>query len=398
MTLRDMLLPAFLPTLVFEIGNGAVLPVIALSALHLGGSAGEAAFMLALLGIGRVLGDVPASALANRVGDRRAMLVAAGLALAAFVGCLLARSLLLLGLALLLLGGASAVFYLARHSYLVVVSPVHLRATVMSTLAGAHRVGLFLGPFVGAGVIALTDVRGAYLVATVTSAATWVLLLVVRDDGSPELVEQEPSSSWRVLVRYRRLFLTLGMSLLAVGAVRSARQTVLPLWADHLHLSAETTSLVFGVAGAVEMLLFYPAGRVMDRYGRLAVAVPSMALLGASMMFLPLSTGVLSLSLVAVAMSIGNGIGSGIMMTLGADAAPADERVRFLGMWRVFSDTGNALGPVLVAVVATVAALSTAIVSVGTTGLLAAAGLARWTSRYSLFATPSAVRQQRHPG
>ena len=49
--------------------------------------------------------------------------------------------------------------------------------------------------------------------------------------------------------------------------MRAARQTVLPLWADHLRISAETTSLVFGVAGAVEMLMFYPAGRVMDTRG-----------------------------------------------------------------------------------------------------------------------------------
>jgi MFS family permease len=392
-----MVLPAFLPTLVFEVGNGAVLPVVALSALHLGASAGEAAFMLALLGIGRVLGDVPASALAHRVGDRRAMVVASALAVAAFVLCLLARSLVLLGLALVVVGAATAVFYLARHSYLIVMAPVHLRATVMSTLAGSHRVGLFLGPFVGAGVIALTNVQGAYLVAVVTSAATWVLLMLVRDGSQlPSApVPQEVTTTWRVLLRYRRLFLTLGMALLAAGAARSARQTVLPLWADHLHISAETTSLVFGVAGAAEMLLFYPAGRVMDRWGRLAIGIPSMVLLGGGMMCLPLSTGVLSLTLVAVVMGIGNGIGSGIMMTLGADAAPTDERVRFLGIWRIFGDTGNALGPVLVSVVATVTALSTAIIAVGTTGLLSAAGLGRWTSRYSDFATPRAVREHR---
>jgi hypothetical protein len=48
-----------------------------------------------------------------------------------------------------------------------------------------------------------------------------------------------------------------------------------------------------------------------------------------------------------------------------------------------------------VSVVATVAALSTAIITVGTTGLLSAAGLARWTPRFSLFATPRAVREHR---
>jgi MFS family permease len=403
--LRHMLLPAFVPTINIEIGNGAVLPVVALSALHQGASAAEAAFMLALMGIGRVLGDVPAARLAQRVGDRRAMVVASGIAVVAFLGCLAAPRLLALGAALLVVGGATAVFYLARHSYLTLAAPVALRARAMSTLAGSHRVGLFLGPFVGAGVIALTDVRGAYLVAVVTSAATGCLLLLVHDvDEAPEPQPERgtPASSVtagsaHLLVRYRRLFLTLGTGILLVGAVRAARQTVLPLWADQLHISAETTSLVFGVAGAVEMLIFYPAGRVMDTRGRLAIAVPSMVVLGGGMMCLPLSTGVLSLTLVAVVMSIGNGIGSGIMMTIGADAAPRVGRVRFLGLWRVFSDSGNAVGPVLVSVIATLWTLAAAIVVVGSTGLLAAAALARWTPRYTPFATPSAARAARQP-
>lgn len=396
LTLRDMTVPVFLPTLVFEIGNGAVLPVVVLTAVHVGASVGEAAFMLALMGIGRVLGDVPAARLANRVGDHRAMVVASMLAVAAFVGCLVARTLLVLGVALLVVGAATAVFYLARHSYLTVAAPVRLRARVMSTLAGSHRAGLFIGPFVGAAVISLTDVRGAYAVAVVSSALTAVLLALVGDHGGErEVLPQTASSSRKVLLHYRRLFLTLGVGMLAVGAVRAARQTVLPLWADHLSINAETTSLVFGIAGAVEMLIFYPAGRVMDTYGRLAIAVPSMTLLGGAMMLLPLTSGVLTLTLVAVLMSIGNGIGSGIMMTIGADVAPADERVRFLGVWRVFSDSGNAIGPVLVSAVATVASLAAGIVVVGTTGLLAAAAFTRWLPTHSPFATPSSVRAHR---
>lgn len=391
-----MWLPAFLPTFLFEIGNGAVLPVVALSALHLGASAGEAAFMLALLGIGRLLGDLPASWLAHRVGDHRAMLAASALAIVAFATCMVATSLPVLGGALTVVGAATAVFYLARHSFLTVAAPLALRARVMSTLAGAHRAGMFLGPFVGAGVIALTDVRGAYVVAVVTSACTGALLLVVRDVGGDRGSGMTTtSSSWKLLVRYRRLFVTLGIGILAVGAVRAARQTVLPLWAEHLHLTPEVISLVFGIAGAAEMLLFYPAGRVMDTHGRLAIAVPSMVILGGAMMCLPLSTGVVTVTLVAVVMAIGNGIGSGIMMTIGADAAPADARVRFLGLWRVFSDGGNAIGPVLVSLVTAVATLATAIVSVGSLGLLASAALARWTPRYSPYATRRSVTSLR---
>ncbi|MEK8227717.1 hypothetical protein NKG05_18850 [Oerskovia sp. M15] len=38
--------------------------------------------------------------------------------------------------------------------------------------------------------------------------------------------------------------------------------------------------MIFGLSGAVDMLLFYPAGKIMDRMGRLWVAVPCMVVLG----------------------------------------------------------------------------------------------------------------------
>jgi MFS family permease len=394
--LRALAASGFLPALVFEIANGAVAPVIPLSALALHGNAGKAAFMLALLGVGRVAGDVPAASLADRIGERRAMLLAAAVSVAGFLTCAAAPSLLVLGLAMLLLGACSAVFYLARQTYLMEAAPIRLRARVMSTLAGAHRIGLFIGPFLGAGAIGLMGLRGAYIVAMIASSATALLLLVV-----PELAGLTPVpgavrnvvTSRQSLTENLRLFVTLGMAVLAVGAIRAGRQTVLPLWAEHIHIDAATTSVIFGIAGAVDMLLFYPSGLVMDRYGRLAVALPAMLVMGVAMMTLPLTTTAITLTLIAVLMSLGNGIGSGIMMTLGADAAPPMGRVPFLGLWRLVGDAGNAVGPVVISVVAYLFTLAAGIASMGIVGILAAVGLWRWTPRYTPYATRGPARK-----
>ena len=59
---------------------------------------------------------------------------------------------------------------------------------------------------------------------------------------------------------------------------------MVPLWADHLGLDAATTSLIYGLAGGIDMLVFYPAGKVMDRKGRTWVAVPSMLIMGAGLL------------------------------------------------------------------------------------------------------------------
>ena len=399
-SLRSMMPSVFLPAMVYEIGNGAIAPIIALTALDDGASPATAGFMLALLGLGQILGDVPASTLADRVGDRRAMMLAAGLAVIGLLGCALASSLAVLGAALLVIGMSNSTFYLARQSYLSEVAPTPMRALAMSTLGGSHRIGLFLGPLLGALVISLTSMRAAYVLAMVAATSAAVLLLVVPDVDVPQERRQPARGSvttTRMVAEHHRLFATLGIAVLAVGAVRAARQTVLPLWAQHLGLSPEQTSLVFGIASAVDMALFYPSGKVMDRRGRLAVAVPSMVILGAAMMVLPLTTGIVSLTLVAMMMSFGNGIGAGIMMTLGADTAPAVGRTKFLGVWRLLSDSGNALGPVVVALLATAATLSLGIVAIGTSGLFAAGALCVWVPRYSAFAVIRRPGPRRRP-
>jgi MFS family permease len=169
--------------------------------------------------------------------------------------------------------------------------------------------------------------------------------------------------------------------------VRATRQVVLPLWSEHLGLEPATTSLVFGISGAVDMLLFYPAGKVMDRYGRLWVAVPSMVVLGGAIAALPLTSTVGGLTVVAMVMGFGNGIGSGILMTLGADVAPAVGRAQFLGVWRVFQDSGAAAGPLVVSAVAAAGSLAAGIVTMGAAGVVAAGALAAFVPRWSEHAT-----------
>src|SRR4051812_4202028 len=398
-TLRWMIPSMFLPAMVYEIGNGAVTPVIAITALDLGASTGTDGLLVALMGIGQLVGDVPAAALAARLGDRRAMVVAGGVSMAAMAGCLVTPSLSVFGVCLFVLGTCSATFYLARQSYLTEVAPLNLRARALSMLGGAHRIGLFIGPFVGAAVIGLTSLRAAYVVAIVTAGLAAVLLVVIPDiehaEAAPPPRDGPVDGFASTLRAHRRLLATLGVAVLAIGAARAARQVVLPLWSVHIGLSPEVTSLVFGVASAVDMALFYPSGKVMDRHGRLAVAVPSMLVLGAAMAVLPLTGGLVGLTVVAMVMSFGNGIGSGIVMTLGADVAPPDNRRRFLSMWRLMSDTGNALGPVVVSVVAGLWTLAAGIVAVGGVGILAAGGLARWAPKYSPFATRAMMRARR---
>jgi MFS family permease len=389
-TLSSLVPAVFLPALTFETGLGALAPVLALSGRALGASVGAAGLVLALLGVGQIIGDVPAGALAARFGDRKAMLVAAGVAACTLCGCALARSVWQLAVAVTATGATNAVFILARQAYLTEVIPVGLRARALSTLGGMSRVGAFIGPFIGAAVLRDRPVHDIYWLALIFTGVTAAVLLFVPDVSDPTTGHKagRATVSVRSVVRdHHRVFLTLGMAVLLVGSVRATRQTVLPLWAEHLGQSASTTSVVFGIAGLIDMLTFYPSGMVMDRLGRLWIAIPSMLVLGLTQAALPLTHSLVSLTVVAMLMGFGNGIGSGILMTLGADVAPAATRSQFLGVWRLCADSGSAGGPLVVSAAASLGSLAAGIVAMGAVGIVAAGALMRWVPRYSEFAT-----------
>ncbi len=388
-SLRPIALSAFGPALLYGIGQGAVYPVIALSARELGASVGVAAFVVALVGIGQVVGDLPAGALAARFGDRRAMVAASVVTAVALGGCVLAPSVPLLGAAIAVTGLAGAVFGLARQSYLTESVPVRMRARAMSTLGGTHRIGTFVGPFLGALVTSRFGVDGAYLLFVVAAAAAAMLIVLVPDVprlGVPATttgaavgaVGPPPPTVLSVTRAHLPVLRSLGLAALLVMAVRQSRQIVLPLWGEQIGLDVPTISLVMGVSGAVDMLLFYPAGSVMDRYGRAFVGVPSMLVLGVAHAVLPLAGSLPGLLAVGALMGVGNGMGAGLVMTLGADASPDTGRQQFLGAWRLVSDVGLAGGPLVVGAVAAATALGPASVAVAGVSVLAAAALARW--------------------
>ncbi|BCJ68771.1 MFS transporter [Polymorphospora rubra] len=379
-TLRSIALPVLLPTTLYGIGVGAITPVIVFSARDLGASIGVAGLVAALLGVSQVVGNLPSGRIITRIGERNAMIWAAVVSVAGALACALAPALWVLTVGVVVIGVAGSVWGLARQTYLSETVPYVARARAMSTLGGVNRIGYFLGPFIGAAVMQWTGTDGAYWVFVVAVAAAGTAALTLPDVTAGPVRRGAPDVGLLAVLRTSLpLLRTLGVAAVLVGAVRGARQVALPLWADHLGLDPTTASLIYGAAAAMDMLLFYPAGKVMDTYGRRWIGVPSMLVLGLTHLALPLTSTVASLTAVALLMGLGNGIGSGVMMTIGADIAPPEHRATFLGAWRLCNDLGGSAGPLLVGVLGTVGALGAGIAGMGLVGLAGAAALHRWT-------------------
>lgn len=382
-TLRSIAMTAFVPPTLFSVGQGAIAPFVVISARDLGASVAMAALVVAIAGIGQLVADIPAGILAARFGDKRAMLGAAVLAVAALGLAMWGPNLFLFTLAMFVLGSATAVWMLARQAYVAAVVPIRMRARAMSMLGGVYRIGLFVGPFLGSAAVHLVGLPGAYATFLICTLLAVAVLLTAADLPPPSspVTAEKPMGTVTVIKEHRRVFRTAGVAVLLISAVRASRQVVIPLWGEAIGLNAPTIALIFGVSGAVDMLIFYPAGHVMDRFGRSAVGIPSMVSMGIGHLLLPLTHSAGTLIAVGILLGLGNGMSSGIVMTLGADFAPPAHRQRFLGVWRFLADAGNGAGPVVLSGVTAMATLGVGITTFGAIGLVAAAAVWRWVPR-----------------
>ncbi|MBK8445507.1 MAG: MFS transporter [Micropruina sp.] len=368
----------YLPTAVSFIGFGAIVPLVPLTARALGASVAEAAAVVALMGIGTLIGALPAGVIADRFGEKKALVGA----LFGDVGCLLvcafAPNQWVLAAAVFVTGLTGAILSLARQSYLTVAVPLEFRARALSTLGGVFRIGSLLGPLMGAAVVTVWGLQAAYLVAAGTTLIAAVVTLALPDLPSPEHVSEQPVRMLQVLRAHARTYATAGVGASALMLVRASRDALLPLWCEQIGLDAATTSLVFALSSGIDMTLFYVGGSVMDRFGRRWVSVPAMLIMGACFALLPLAHSIIGVLAFAAVLGLGNGISAGVVMTIGSDFSPALGRPQFLAGWRLTTGLGQAAGPLLITAIAAVAPLSLAALAIGGVGFGGAGWLWHW--------------------
>ena len=418
------------PTVLFAVGEGAVLPLLPVLAARLGADIAVAGLVASALVVGQLVGNLPAGWAVARIGERLSMAIALGIALLGVAGALIAPNIGVLMASVLLIGLCAAVFGLARHSFMTTRVPLFYRARALSLLGGTFRLGMFVGPFIAAALLAIFGTEDAALwFFGVCLVATALLVLLGPDPEAriaseesrargtdapappaadapvvrrtdPEAVHAEdtgeavtgsiPTSErigvLRTMWQNRGVLLRLGLAAASLSSVRSARQLVMPLWGLSIGLDASTIALVVGISGAIDFALFYVSGQIMDRFGRLWAVLPSMVLMGGGFLALSVTHDVTDAAMwfaaFAMVLSVGNGLSSGILLTLGADVAPKSNPAPFLGSWRTLTDAGGAVTPLLVSGVTAVWSIGGAVALIGVIGLVGAAAFSRYVPRF----------------
>lgn len=374
---HPLFLAIYAPSLIFAFAFGMLTPIMPLYAASFEVSYGLVGLVLSGNALGSLLGDVPAGLLLRRLGVRRVMLLGiAGLVLAT-LALFWAQSVAVVVALRLLAGFCQAMWGVARHSLLAEAVNIGARGRSIAAFGGLGRIGRFAGPALGGAAAGAFGLRAPFLVFG--GLGVLILLITWRYLENVPVIATPPNTQHggRLLATVReqaRVLVTVGAGQTFAQMIRSGWRTLLPLYgADVLGLDVEAIGLLMSALSAVDMSLFVPTGIIMDRWGRKYAVVPSFSIQALGMALVPLTTGLPGLLAAALIIGFGNGLGSGTMMTLGADLAPPGARGEFLGVWRLIGDGGGMSGPLVVGVVADAFALPVAALVVAGCGLTAAA-------------------------
>ncbi|RPI61572.1 MAG: MFS transporter, partial [Lysobacterales bacterium] len=322
-----LLLPVYVPSLLMAVSQEALTILLPLYMLEIGASPAFAALVVGLRGIGVLLFDVPAGMLVARFGDKPVLIGGLSLILTGFLLLGLTTNPWLVGLAAVALGSGHAAWMLGRQSYLAdVCAPAELGRAI-AAMAGLQRGGALIGPVAGGALAGLAGYPAAFAVGAASAVIAGATVLAFARAVPPhENPDASLAGTLAVLRAQRGVLATAGGSALVLQLMRATRQLLVPLFGQAVGLDVTMIGLVYSLSTVVDIALFYPSGVLADRYGRKWSAVPSMALYAVGLALLPLAAGFWSLLAVAALLGFANGIGTGVVMIIGADLARASGR------------------------------------------------------------------------
>jgi MFS family permease len=361
----ELMLAVYLPTALLAIAQGVLLLTLPLYAADLGVGYMMISVIASAAAMGTLLTDVPAGVVLHRIGLRRSMLIGCALVALGTIALTMDLTPGLIVTLRIVAGVGTALWSLSRHSFIAQAIPPWKRGSAIALFGGINRIGLFGGPLIG-GIIATSfGMHASFFVAGLLGIVGWTAAAIFIPKDKPGDLPRRGSSAarWAVVRSSIRLnaadISAAGLAQLFGQVIRQGRQLIIPLiGAQQLGLSAAQIGTVMTVAAILDMSMFMPAGFIMDRFGRKFSSVPSFAIMAIGIGLVPFADSFATLMGASVVIGLGNGLGSGSMMTLGADLAPPEATGEFLGVWRLIGDIGMVTGPLMVGAIAGALTLS----------------------------------------
>jgi MFS family permease len=355
---------------VLMLGNGIVLPILPLFARSFDVGYGAAGLLIAAYGIARIVFDLGAGAVVDRVGERAAGAAGLGLmtAFAVLTGTApaFAAAVVFWGA----VGASSAVTQTASYAFLLRVVPRERMARTMGIFYGSFNVGLAAGGFLGGFLADRFGVDSPLYAAACLYALAGVLYILYvprleRAPGSDPATgsgrRREVGQAAIGVLRTPGIAAAVVSQLAYLWIFAAVFGTLLSLFGrDELGMSATAIGVVFAVSLVAELVILYPAGSVADRHGRKVMLVPALVGLAVLTAVLGLAGSPVVFGLLVAGLAVASGFAGVSPSAMLSDIAPRAQLGMAAGVFRLFGDVGFALGPLVAGAVAASAGLAEA--------------------------------------
>ncbi|MDC0252561.1 MFS transporter [Chloroflexi bacterium] len=380
-SIKSIIWSVYAPSFLLSMGQGILIPVLPIFARDTFGSGDLlVGFAVAARHFGTMGFDVPAGILINRFGLNRTMITGVILFGLSAVIAGFSGSFSILLFSRILAGASFALWSISRHAYIASVIPNESRGKALSLFGGLGRIATIIGPLLGGILAEFVSIRAPFFLQGGVAIVT--LILILKTSVNYELTQRKTNDGYlgdfkNTFLDHKNAYLTAGVAAIALQFLRASREIVIPLWGDNIGLRKDEIGYITTLSFAVDSVMFPISGYVMDRFGRRYTGIPAFAILGFSLVLIgtinsPILflTSYSTLICASILSGVGNGISSGLVLTMGSDLSPPDNKGGFLGIWRLISDAGGAAGPSVMGLIANSFSLAIASFSSGFIALI----------------------------
>jgi MFS family permease len=224
------------------------------------------------------------------------------------------------------------------------------------------RFGNLIGPAAAAVVIRVFDdeLRYVFLLNGASKVLVFFLLVYLAKETAPEISRARRAGEEKLAKLDLSFFLTRGFFALFITTLSlnmmgggGAFGALFPVQAkEEVGLSSANVGELLSLAGVMGMIVTFPNGWAVDRFGRKVTLIPGLGLLAAGAVVLMSLNDMTQVYIVVVLYGVGSAMSMGASQAFAADLAPPDRRGAFLGVWTTIGSVGSIVAPLLIGAVA----------------------------------------------
>lgn len=243
------------------------------------------------------------------------------------------------------------------------------RAVAVRTMS--VRLGNIAGPFIGALLTTVFTLRSIFLFNALTKFTVLVIVFFLIKETRPEFSEPqsaEPRTGHQKPATDKfdfSVFLTRGVLVISLATfgmglmVQGVFAALFPIYVQQVaDFNASDVGYMITIASITTLLISYPNGVLVDRYGRKKTLIPGLFILGLSSYLLAQSVGYSAIVVMVIIYGIGMGMTMGTTQVYAMDLAPERRRGAFLGVWSILTHSSSVLAPLLLGFLAGTAGLA----------------------------------------